>query len=39
MRMRKKMRRSTSKKVFRKGAVRVHKKNRRGRPMRGGIRA
>lgn len=35
---RKKMSRSHSKRSFRKGAVRVHKRNIAGHPMRGGIR-
>lgn len=33
-----KLQRSKSRKMFRKGARRVHPKNRRAAPMRGGIR-
>lgn len=36
--MRKRMNKKYSKKLFTKTAKRVHKKNGRGRPMRGGIR-
>jgi hypothetical protein len=39
MRKRRPMTRRKSKKLFRKTAERVHKKNGYGRPMRGGIRA
>jgi|JYMV01.1.fsa_nt_gi hypothetical protein len=35
---RRKMSRKSSKRSFRRGAVRVHRKNTRSRPMRGGIR-
>lgn len=36
---RKKLSRSKSRKIFKKGALKVNKKNLRVRPMRGGIRA
>ena len=38
MKYRKKMSKGRSRKMFSKTAKRVHKKNGRGRPMRGGIR-
>lgn len=38
MRKRKKLSRKGSKRLFRKTASKTHKKNLRGRPMRGGIR-
>lgn len=38
MAFRKKLKRGKSKKMFTRTAKKVHKKNGRGRPMRGGIR-
>lgn len=38
MKYRKKMKKNTSKKIFRKTGKRVHPKNNRGNAMRGGIR-
>lgn len=38
MKKRQKMSRGKSRKVFKKGAKRVHKRNNMARPMRGGIR-
>ena len=38
MKFRKKIKKNTSKRIFRKTASRTHKKNTATRPMRGGIR-